>query len=36
LKLPFNEEARKAAGFGPQWYEPLAVKEVSSRMETVL
>ncbi|XP_061998099.1 uncharacterized protein LOC133715579 [Rosa rugosa] len=27
LKPPFNEEARKAAGFGPQWYEPLAVKE---------
>lgn len=30
LKPPFNEEARKAAGFGPQWYEPLAVKEASS------
>lgn len=29
LKPPFNEQARKAAGFGPQWYEPLAVKEVS-------
>ncbi|KAK4765423.1 hypothetical protein SAY86_026513 [Trapa natans] len=27
LKPPFNEEARKAAGFGPQWYEPLSVKE---------
>lgn len=27
LKPPFNVEARKAAGFGPQWYEPLAVKE---------
>ncbi|XP_050387764.1 uncharacterized protein LOC126804050 [Argentina anserina] len=27
LKPPFNEEARRAAGFGPQWYEPLAVKE---------
>ena len=27
LKPPFNEEARKAAGFGPQWYEPLALKE---------
>ncbi|PON32622.1 hypothetical protein TorRG33x02_356140 [Trema orientale] len=27
LKPPFNEEARKAAGFGPQWYEPLAFKE---------
>ncbi|GLT66753.1 hypothetical protein SLA2020_391020 [Shorea laevis] len=27
LKPPFNEKARKAAGFGPQWYEPLAVKE---------
>ncbi|CAB4270439.1 unnamed protein product [Prunus armeniaca] len=26
LKPPFNEEARKAAGFGPRWYEPLAVK----------
>ncbi|OMP06426.1 hypothetical protein COLO4_08134 [Corchorus olitorius] len=26
LKPPFNEKARKAAGFGPQWYEPLAVK----------
>ncbi|KAL5800407.1 hypothetical protein ACOSQ4_033291 [Xanthoceras sorbifolium] len=26
LKPPFNEEARKAAGFGPQWYEPLATK----------
>lgn len=27
LKPPFNEEARKAAVFGPRWYEPLAVKE---------
>lgn len=27
LKPPFNAEARKAAGFGPQWYEPLSVKE---------
>ncbi|KAE8717927.1 dihydrolipoyllysine-residue acetyltransferase component 1 of pyruvate dehydrogenase complex [Hibiscus syriacus] len=26
LKPPFNEKARKAAGFGPQWYEPLVVK----------
>ncbi|KAE9608882.1 putative Ferritin-like superfamily [Lupinus albus] len=26
LKPPFNEEARKTAGFGPEWYEPLAVK----------
>ncbi|KAL6552760.1 hypothetical protein OROHE_008124 [Orobanche hederae] len=26
LKPPFNEAARRAAGFGPQWYEPLAVK----------
>ncbi|KAI5405625.1 hypothetical protein KIW84_052412, partial [Lathyrus oleraceus] len=26
LKPPFNEAARKAAGFGPEWYEPLAVK----------
>lgn len=26
LKPPFNEEARKAAGFGPQWYEPLSNK----------
>ncbi|KAG5045736.1 hypothetical protein JHK82_015123 [Glycine max] len=30
LKPPFNEAARKEAGFGPQWYEPLAVKEVNS------
>lgn len=29
LKPPFNEAARKAAGFGPHWYEPLAVKDVS-------
>ncbi|XP_076942387.1 uncharacterized protein LOC143612242 [Bidens hawaiensis] len=29
LKPPFNEKARKAAGFGPQWYEPLAVKDFS-------
>jgi len=36
LRPHFNEEAREVAGFGPQWYEPLAVKEVSSRMETVL
>lgn len=28
LKPPFNEAARRAAGFLPQWYEPLAVKEV--------
>ncbi|KAL4576784.1 hypothetical protein LXL04_012883 [Taraxacum kok-saghyz] len=27
LKPPFNEVARRAAGFGPQWYEPLAVKD---------
>ncbi|KAK9124003.1 hypothetical protein Sjap_013605 [Stephania japonica] len=27
LKPPFNEKARRAAGFGPRWYEPLAVKE---------
>ncbi|KAK3422190.1 uncharacterized protein HI_0077 [Eucalyptus grandis] len=27
LKPPFNEDARKAAGFGPKWYEPLAFKE---------
>lgn len=27
LKPPFNEEARKAAGFEPEWYEPLAMKE---------
>lgn len=30
LKPPFNEEARRAAGFGPEWYEPLATKEVTS------
>lgn len=29
LKPPFNETARKAAGFGPQWYEPLATKETA-------
>lgn len=29
LKPPFNGEARKVAGFGPQWYEPLAVKETN-------
>lgn len=29
LKPPFNEAARKAAGFGPQWYEPLAKKDFS-------
>ncbi|XP_038691428.1 uncharacterized protein HI_0077 isoform X2 [Tripterygium wilfordii] len=33
LKPPFNEKARKAAGFGPQWYEPLAVKEASSEYQ---
>lgn len=27
LKPPFNEAARRAAGFLPQWYEPLAAKE---------
>ncbi|KAL1532092.1 hypothetical protein AAHA92_32148 [Salvia divinorum] len=27
LKPPFNEVARRAAGFGPQWYQPLAVKD---------
>lgn len=27
LKPPFNVEARKAAGFEPEWYEPLAAKE---------
>lgn len=30
LKPPFNEAARRAAGFGPEWYEALAVKEVSA------
>ncbi|EEF28445.1 conserved hypothetical protein [Ricinus communis] len=30
LKPPFNEEARKAAGFGPRRYEPLAVKEINA------
>lgn len=30
LKPPFNEVARKAAGFGPRWYEPLAVKNFST------
>ncbi|XVF75675.1 hypothetical protein PTKIN_Ptkin13bG0205500 [Pterospermum kingtungense] len=30
LKPPFNEKARKAAGFGPRWYEPLAVKAPAS------
>ncbi|XP_020539854.1 uncharacterized protein HI_0077 isoform X2 [Jatropha curcas] len=33
LKPPFNEEARKAAGFGPQWYEPLAVKDINPRIK---
>ncbi|XP_051119940.1 uncharacterized protein LOC127243809 [Andrographis paniculata] len=34
LKPPFNEEARKAAGFGPQWYEPLAaIKEDGNCVE---
>jgi uncharacterized ferritin-like protein (DUF455 family) len=31
LKPPFNTEARKAAGFEPAWYEPLAVKEVEAQ-----
>ncbi|XP_057451569.1 uncharacterized protein LOC130743364 [Lotus japonicus] len=31
LKPPFNEAARKAAGFGPEWYEPLAVKEANTQ-----
>ena len=26
LKPPFNEVARAAAGFGPEWYQPLATK----------
>ena len=30
LKPPFNEEARIAAGFGPDWYEPLSVKEANT------
>ncbi|XP_022954428.1 uncharacterized protein LOC111456685 [Cucurbita moschata] len=30
LKPPFNEVARKAAGFGPRWYEPLAFKPNST------
>lgn len=34
LKPPFNTEARKAAGFEPAWYEPLAVKEVHVGGET--
>ncbi|KAJ6432965.1 hypothetical protein OIU84_020073 [Salix udensis] len=35
LKPPFNEEARKAAGFGPQWYEPLAVKVVQNASPSI-
>lgn len=31
LKPPFNEAARKAAGFGPEWYEPLAFKDVTGK-----
>lgn len=34
LKPPFNTEARKAAGFEPAWYEPLAVKEVHVEGDT--
>ena len=30
LKPPFNEEARKAAGFGTQWYQPLITKDTST------
>ncbi|CDO99842.1 unnamed protein product [Coffea canephora] len=30
LKPPFNETARRAAGFGSQWYEPLAIKDVAT------
>ncbi|CAN1747621.1 Uncharacterized protein HI_0077 [Linum perenne] len=33
LKPPFNAEARKAAGFGPQWYEPLAIKAFAKESE---
>ncbi|CAI9091245.1 OLC1v1026213C1 [Oldenlandia corymbosa var. corymbosa] len=33
LKPPFNEAARRAAGFGPQWYEPLAVKFAAAELE---
>jgi uncharacterized ferritin-like protein (DUF455 family) len=35
LKPPFNTEARKAAGFEPAWYEPLAVKEACIEGETI-
>uniref|UniRef100_A0A0A9FC34 Uncharacterized protein n=1 Tax=Arundo donax TaxID=35708 RepID=A0A0A9FC34_ARUDO len=35
LKPPFNKEARKAAGFEPSWYEPLAVKEAYVEGEPV-
>ncbi|KAJ1297034.1 hypothetical protein BS78_01G347200 [Paspalum vaginatum] len=34
LKPPFNTKARKAAGFEPSWYEPLAVKEACVEEET--
>ncbi|GMG99457.1 hypothetical protein Nepgr_001297 [Nepenthes gracilis] len=30
LKPPFNGKARKAAGFSPRWYEPLAVEEATT------
>eukprot|EP01018_Ginkgo_biloba_P017997 Gb_15345 [translate_table: standard] len=30
LKPPFNEKARRAAGFSPEWYLPLTAKEVDS------
>lgn len=35
LKPPFNTGARKAAGFEPAWYEPLAVKELHVEGETI-
>ena len=27
VQPPFNDEARARAGFGPEWYLPLAAKE---------
>ncbi|BDA41926.1 Uncharacterized protein HI_0077 [Coccomyxa sp. Obi] len=36
LKPPFNEQARAQAGFGPQWYMPLATPPKTSAKVTVL
>lgn len=32
MQAPFNEAARKMAGFGPEWYLPLATEAATAKI----